>query len=459
MKNSFFRNAAAVVLTAAVALPGFAARGTANFSHFVVIGDSYGAGLEAGSLNEQHQVVSWPAVVARQAGVTVFQQPLVSYPGIGPELKLRDAIGYPPVITAEPGQGQPINLTLPVPYNNLSIPGATVEDVITLTGRENPPVGTAQQFAQFILRGLGTEVQQAIAQQPTFIAVWIGGNNALGAVLNGSTNFLDTTANFTAAYNKMLDDLIAGAPNAGMVVGNLPMHVAAAPFASTVPPVIINPATRTPVIVNGAPVSYIYDAGNGQIAQLPAGSFVTLGASALLAQGYGIPPAFKDIPPFNLLPKVGTPLPDAVVLTPTEVTAIEARLVEFNAIINQAASARNIPVADISSLFDRVQGRREFVGPFSFTSDFVTGGFFSLDGFHLTDIGYTLFADEFIKAINSGYGTKIPQASIANFLQNNGAFLGFGEASDIGFSQEAIDQIRSFAPLAKQPPRFRSVHH
>jgi len=461
MRKSFFRIAATLFLTAAVAWPGFAAaRGKADFTRFVAIGDSYGAAIEAGSLNEQHQVFSWPAIVARQAGAPDFQQPLVSYPGIGPELKLRDAVSYPPVITAEPGQGQPLNLNLARPYNNLSIPGATVEDVITVTGRENPPVGTAQQFAQFILRGLGTEVQQAVAQQPTFIAIWIGGNNALGAVLNGSTNFLDTTANFTAAYNKMLDDLVAGAPNAGMVVGNLPTHVAVAPYASAVPPVIINPATRTPVLINGAPVSYIYDAGNGQVAQLPAGSFVTLGASALLAQGYGIPPAFKAIPPFNLLPKVGTPLPDAVVLTPTEVTAIEARLVEFNAAIASAAAARNIPVADISGLFDRVQNRSEFVGPFSFTSDFVTGGFFSLDGFHLTDIGYTLFADEFIKAINQGYDAKIPAASIADFLQNNGAMLGFGEAIDAQLSAEAISQIRSFAPLAMQPaPRFRGVHH
>ncbi len=460
MKKSFFRNAAAVVLTAAVALPGFAAaRGKADFSRFVAIGDSYGAGLEAGSLNERHQVVSWPAVIARQAGAPDFQQPLVSYPGIGPELQLRDAIGYPPVITPEAGQGQPLNLNLPRPYNNLSIPGATVEDVITITGKENPPAGTAQSFARFILRGFGTEVQQALAQQPTFIAIWIGGNNVLGAVLNGSTKFLDTTANFIAAYNKMLDDLTAGAPTAGMVVGNLPTHVAAAPFASTIPPVIINPATRTPVLVNGAPVFYIYDAGNGQIAQLPPGSFVTLGASSLLAQGFGIPPAFKNIPPFNLLPKVGTPLPDAVVLTPDEVTAIEARAVEFNQIITTAAQARNIPIADISGLFDRVQGRREFVGPFSFTSDFITGGFFSLDGFHLTDIGYTLFADEFIKAINQGYGTEIPLASIADFLQNNGAFLGFGKTIDVQLSPEAITQIRSFAPLAKQPARFRSVHH
>ena len=34
---------------------------------------------------------------------------------------------------------------------------------------------------------------------------------------------------------------------------------------------------------------------------------------------------------------------------------------------------------------------------------YITGGFFSLDGFHLTDLGYLLFANEYIKAINEAY--------------------------------------------------------
>ena len=55
------------------------------------------------------------------------------------------------------------------------------------------------------------------------------------------------------------------------------------------------------------------------------------------------------------------------------------------------------------------------VGPINLTGAFITGGFFSLDGFHLTDMGYTLFADEFIKAINTGYGTSIPLAGLWQF--------------------------------------------
>jgi len=459
MKKSILR-IAFVALAACVALPGFAARGTADFTRFVAIGDSFGAGFESASLNQNHQPYSWPAVIARQAGAPDFQQPLVSFPGIGPELQLVDVLGYPPTITAAPGLGSPINLNLPRPYNNLSIPGATVQDVLTLTGKDDA-TNTAKTFAKFILRGQGTAVQQAIAQHPTFIAVWIGGNNVLGAVLNGSVKFLDTKENFTAAYNKLLDDLVAGAPNAGMIVGTLPTHVAVAPYATAIAPVIINPATRAPLLVGGQPVFYIYTKADGTVAQLPPGSFVTLGAKDALSKGAGIPPQLAGVPPFNQLPLAGKPLPDEAVLTPDETSAIETRAGEFNQIILQAASARNIPVADISGLFDRVLAGHEFVGPFPITSSFITGGFFNLDGFHLTDLGYTLFADEFIKEINSAYGTKIPVAPAAAFLQNNGAFLGFGENSmDIEMSSEAIRQVQSmYAPEFKPAPRFRAVHH
>src|SRR5437762_11455777 len=94
MRNDSFARIAAVALVAlAVALPMFAARGHADFTRFVAVGDSYGAGFEAGSLNERHQVFSWPAVIARQVGLKLcpptaaaadncFAQPLVSFPGL-----------------------------------------------------------------------------------------------------------------------------------------------------------------------------------------------------------------------------------------------------------------------------------------------------------------------------------------------------------------------------------------
>ncbi len=433
-RNRSFLMFIVLLLVSLVAVPSFAARGKADFTRFYAIGDSYGA------------------VIARQAHVTNFAIPTVSFPGIGPELQLVDVIKYPPTITPAPGQGQPINLNYPAPYNNLSIPGATVGDVTTLTGKESP-TSTAKVFAQFILRGLGTEVDQALSQNPTFIAIWIGGNDALGAVLAGTPAVLTPADTFKTQYNAMLDRIVAGAPNAGVVVGNLPTHVLSAPIANTVPPFIVNPATRQPVLgPDGKPIFLFADLGGGKLGQLTAGSAVLLTAAGDLAQGFGIPPTLKTIPPFNALPHAGEPLPDKDVLTADEIATIEARLASFNDTINQSAAAHNVPVADISSLFDRVSSGKLFVGPMNITNAYLTGGFFSYDGFHATDMGYTLFANEYIRTINNAYGTNIPYAGIADLLSNNdptlkttsGAPLAQGMLWDM--SEEAVEQIRAFIP-------------
>lgn len=446
-----------MLLIALIAAPLFAARGTADFTRFVVLGDSYAAGVESASLNVNHQQFSWPAVLARQAGAPDFQQPLVSFPGIGPELQLVDVIHFPPtILPASTMNGQPINLNLPRPYNNLAVPGANVADLTTLTGKQQV-TGTATAFAQFILRGLGTEVQQAIAQQPTFIAIWIGGNDALGAVESGTPAALTPLDTFKTAYNAMLDQLTAGAPNAGMVVGTIADNVLAVPFLTAVPPVIINPQTRQPLILNGAPVPLIADLGGGNFGALPPGSVVLLSAATKVASGFGIPPQLAQAPPFNQFPNAGKPLEDKDVLTPTELAAIKQRVDDFNTVITQAASARNIPVADIKGLFDRIAAGMN-IGPITLNGSFITGGAFSLDGIHMTDIGYTLFADEYIKTINDAYGTHIPLAPVTNFEQNNiltvsGQVFIPGEAWEM--SEEAEAQIRSFAPTIM---RRHAVH-
>ncbi|HKO56823.1 MAG TPA: SGNH/GDSL hydrolase family protein [Thermoanaerobaculia bacterium] len=461
MKKIFAIITAAVMLLAAA--PGFAARGSADFTRFVAIGDSYGAGLESGSLNERHQPFSWPAVIARQAGAPDFQQPLVSFPGIGNELQLVNVVAFPPVITPAAGTGQPINATLPRPYNNLSVPGATVTDVITLKGNENPPQGTAQNFARFILRGLGTEVDQAIAQHPTFIAIWIGGNDLLGAVLSGTPKALTPIETFRTSYNTMLDRLVAGAPNAGMVVGNLPTNATAVPVINTVAPVLINPATRLPVLIGGNPVPLIAELGDGTVGALPTGSKVLLTASSKIGTGFGIPPQLAAVPPFNALPNVGKPLLDTDVLTPAEITEITNRAVAYNDIINTAATSRNIPVADIKGLFDRWSAGIT-VGPFVLNGAYVSGGLFSLDGFHLTDIGYTLFANEYIRTINANYDTEIPLAGLSQFFANNGAFpddLGvvFVAGSPFQISAEAAKSIRMFANPVAGSRRLHAATH
>ena len=280
----------------------------------------------------------------------------------------------------------------------------------------------------------------------------MGVNEVLGAIQSGTPKVLFPLDAFKAALATLLDKLIAGAPDAGMVISNLPTNAGSLPFINTIPPFLVDSTTRQPILVGGAPFYFIAQLGDGTVGQLPAGSKVLLTAQTDLQQGFGLP----KVPPFSALPHAGEPLPDADVLTPTEIGAIVTRANELNDAITAAASARNIPVADLKGLFDRVTAGTA-IGPITITNAFVSGGFFSLDGFHFTDIGYTLFANEFIKAINAGYGTHIPLASIARFLQNNDPSQ--AGASSVTLTPEAVQAILAMSPSLPAPARHRATNH
>jgi hypothetical protein len=495
----YLQSAAAVLLAAVVAVPVFAARGSADFTRFVALGDSYGAGFESSSLNERHQPWSWPAVIARQTGHRLctpsdtaasdcWAVPLVSFPGIAKELLLQSIAPPSPVIAAPAGPlGSPLMTTFARPYNNLSVPGATVGALLAITGAEPPAANepTVVTFSRFILRGQGSQVQQAVALHPTFIALWIGGNDYLNVMFSGDPSTLTSVSDFKTRYELVLDSLIAGAPTAGMVVGNLPVGIP--PYLRLIPPVVVNPSTGQPLLVDpvtglpsatGVPLFYLAKTGqkdaqgNDVVAPIASTTLVPFGTREKLAQGYGLPALFKNFPPFSLLPHTGEPLESTDVLTAEEMAAVIARVGEYNAVVNAAAAARDIPVADVAGLFNRVfSATGEHLGPITVTAAPVTGGFFSYDFFHLTDLGYLLMGNEFIKAINEGYDTQIPLASITQLFTNNGAFFGEdgpgASANSLtfhgpnqGMTDEALKKIVSmWAQPAVRKLRIRAISH
>jgi len=413
------RIAAVLLLTALIAIPTFAARGKADFSRLVTLGDSFGVGVSNVGANITHQRFSWPAVLARQVGLNTdcatdgprcFEQAYISEPGILPELQLVSL--SPLTIQLKPGLGAPLNSGLQRPYNNLSVDGAEIADALQVDGD-----GNEQFSAPIVLRGLGSMTDQALRLNPTFIAMWIGGDDAFNGVQGGNPALMTSVADFTRDYNAVLDKLVKGAPDAGFVVGNLPTDIRGIPFVSVIPSVLIDPGTGKPVRdPSGNFIPLIADLGGGNFGQLPPGSLVLLTSLQLIQSGFGIPAALKPLlPP---LPNIGKPLPDEAVLTPTEIAAINQRLVDYNSAINAAASSRDIPVVDINAFLNQVKAGIH-AGPFNLNPAYITGGIFSLDGYHLTDVGYAMFANQYIKTINAAYGTRIPVAGLWQFLQNN----------------------------------------
>jgi lysophospholipase L1-like esterase len=417
-----------------------------SFAKYVAVGDSLSAGFTNGSLVLTHQPTSWPALLAGQTGtpITSFQQPYITDPGAPAELAL---VTLSPLVIApkSSGTGLPANYTLDRPYDNLAVPGATSVDVVTRT---------TGGLHDAILRGKGTQLQQAVSLSPTFVTLWIGSNDVLGAITNGRAIdgvTMVPLASFRAAYALTLSTLRA--TGAMVVTATIP-DVTLAPFANAIPPVVVDPATRQPVLIGGQTVPLIGPSG-----PLAPGSKVTLGASALLAKGVGIPAALGGS---------GQPLPDEVVLDPAELAIIRDRVNAINASIREIASAAGAPVLDLNAFItDLFTNGREYAGV-TLSGSFLTGGLVGYDGIHPTEAGYALIANEWIAFLNRETGTNLRPVAIAPFIfgtasssvsslaRTSAAPAPAASAHNAGpaaslsafeFTQEAFDQLRSVFPV------------
>lgn len=391
----------------------FAARDyRAEIKKYVALGDSISAGFQDGGLVDDYQNESFPKLLSLQLGISDFQQPLISQPGIPPIMVIKSL--YPSiVIVPKPGLGVPLNLTLPRPYDNLAVPGANTYNLLST-------VTDGGGMHDLILRGLGTQLQQAISLKPDLLTLWIGNNDVLKAVLAGRVIegvTLTPFSNFQSYYTQIITAL-RGNASAKIVIANIP-DVTSIPYVTALPIYLVDPQTRKPVIVGGNLVYLIGPKGT-----LSPGDYITLPAANYLAQGIGIP---------TFAGGTGLPLPDEVVLDKDEVSAIRARTQQLNDFLKNIASTNNIPILDVNSLLLKAAKEGIVVGGVRLTTAFLTGGLFSLDGVHPSSLGHAIVANEFIKLINQTYEYEIPLLNLYDFLHKERKKTG-SESLTVDFS-------------------------
>ncbi|MEO8502884.1 MAG: SGNH/GDSL hydrolase family protein [Acidobacteriota bacterium] len=405
MNLKTLRTAAALASAlAAAAAPGFA---QADFTRYVAIGDSLTAGYQSAGLFQSAQVNSYPAVIARQAGFADFQQPLVSDPGIPAHLQLNSLVG--PQIGPAAGHGVPLNLSLARPYNNLGVPGARVHDTVATINDGG--------LHDLILRNPAfqntTALQQAFSLHPTFVTIWIGNNDVLGAttsgrVIEGVT--LTPIASFQADFRTVVNTIAAS--GAKMAIANI-ADTSSIPFATTIPPFLVS--NGAPVLgPNGVPIPFIGPRPDlpGGVGPLRLTDRVLLSAAPHLAAGDGRPPGVPGAS--------GVPLTDGDVLSTEESAAIAARTAAFNAFIESEANRVGAAFIDARSTLATIASTGLNIGGIKFSSAFLTGGIFSYDGVHPTRFGYAFVADRFIAAINAKFGNHIPPPNFAAAMQGGG---------------------------------------
>ena len=445
-----------VLLLAAAPAMVEAGTGCADFTKFVAIGDSLVSGECNASVVDIFQASAFSRLIYVQVhGTDVgFEQATVSETGMPNRLILGPS-GPMPV----PGpKGVPTNAGLARPYDNLGMSGGIrVQDLLDVSG-----LASCQQINQawgfdrlgcerieLVLRSQGTAVEQAKALDPTFVALWVGGNDVLRAALGGTVIdgvTMTPVDDFEQSYRTVADALTEN--GARLVVANVP-NVGDIPFMNTVPPVVIDPATGEPVEIGGQPVPLI--GPDGPLSLLDK---VTLLAPPYLQAGCGIPPVLGGGSDPDLCPDGF--LPGDLILDTTEQGQVGLRVEAFNEIIARVAAEKGAALYDFASFLSDANANGVVIGGVEYSTEFVFGGLVSFDGFHPNPLVSAMNANGFIRAINRTFNANIPLVDLTDWLW--GAIGNVGPPQGIPtISVEAADQIRQSLMLPVIDPAMVDI--
>jgi hypothetical protein len=208
---------------------------------------------------------------------------------------------------------------------------------------------------------------------------------------------------FEAALDTIVESLTAN--GADGVIASVP-DLTEIPFFSAIPYnglVLTQQQADSLNLVSPAGISYIAGknpfvayTGNtgGPIRQLRAGELVLLSVNA------------DDI----RCNKLGTslnPIPSALILDSAEVANIRNAIIGYNAKLRTVASQYNLAFADMNLYFKQLSAGIVYNGA-AYSTEYLSGGAFSVDGIHPNGRGYALIANEFIRVINARYNSNLP---------------------------------------------------
>jgi hypothetical protein len=377
------------------------------FERYVSMGNSITAGFQSGGINDSTQVQSY-AVLLASAMRAPFFPPLLNRPGCPPPYT--NVFAQPTATRVGGGTATTCALRKipnpPPPYiSNTAVPGAEVEDIISNSDTASNP----NTLTQFILGGL-TQTQMLERAHPTFVSIWIGNNDVLGAATS-STNPGDSTkitsvANFQARYSAMLDTVDAAGPQGAILIGVA--NVTAIPFFSAgatywaikngLVPGSTFPAAFT-VSNNCAPVASGIPGARGDQTLVP----FPYGAALLGAAQLGAP---RNLDCADTV---------AAVVVPSELTKLVAAVTAYNAFISSQATAHGWAYLDPNPTLDSLRALAQpntvvrafpLIGQPCNVNPF--GSAFTCDGVHPSAFTHRLVAIKLRDAINSAYTTTIP---------------------------------------------------
>ncbi|WP_316842907.1 SGNH/GDSL hydrolase family protein [Pedobacter gandavensis] len=389
-------------------------KGTADFSRYIAVGNSLTSGYADNGLYLEGQKNSFPEMIAGQmkaVGGGAFYTPFFKD-------SEADGSGYK-ILTGFTATGQPvigdqkahtaIRTTSPVTLftkyvgeiNNFGVPG------IKLAHINIPQYGNLNNYFERMLptdfpNNSTTYLNFVTAKPFTFFSMWLGNNDILGYATTGGADPNDqpTPQNaFASLYSATAEVMTKN--NAKGVVATVP-DILATPYFNTVTLASLLAAVR----VNAPTINALYIKTGKNITRAATAKdyFVLTLASANIIGTGAIP--------YGLFPS--NPIESKWVLDQDEATVVSDHVTAYNNTIRSVAASKGLAIVDAFALL-KEYGAGKVVNGVPVSSAYITGNLFSLDGIHLTPMGYAMIGNEFIKSINAKYGSSIPIVDITRY--------------------------------------------
>ena len=376
------------------------------FDRYVSMGNSITAGFQSGGLLDSTQQQSYAVLLARAMHSPVFV-PSLTRPGCPPpytnvftQTRLTPP-GFPPS-TGTSCYLRQIPATPPPYISNTGVPGAEVIDIYN----NFDATSNANNLTQFILGGL-TQVGMMRKAQPTFVSVWIGNNDVLGAATSsingGDSTRITPVATFQANYDAVLDSIADVNPQGAILIGVA--NVTAIPFFSA-------GATYWAIkngLVPGSAFPPLFTVSNN-CAPIATAIPGARGDSVLVGFPYGA--ALIGAAAAGAARNLDCADTVAAIVVPSELVKLVGAVTAYNAHISAQATAHSWTYYDPNPALDSLRLIPTAVAPFPAigaacsTNPFGTA--FSCDGVHPSAATHRLIATKLRDAINAAYGTAIP---------------------------------------------------
>lgn len=402
--------------------------GEADFSSTVAIGGNYLAGYQDGALYDKGQKNSIPSLLAARfqlmKGSDCLPPMIPDDKGLGINSKpwesafvRKSALGYKKDCLDKEslsplkelfGENEAsayfnqVNGTI----RNMAVPFATIKDFFTpALGNPYGPANPNPFYRRFASdRGISTVFSDALKLDPSFAIVWVGMEDIYEYAKTGGYG---KTILPVSEFSKYLGSLLKPLSNNGAkgVIANIP-ELKSFPFFSLIP--------WDGLDLTQSKADSLNDAFPPGLMNFQVGKNGFMIEDALEPFGFRKMRSWERIllsVPVDSMKCyfMGSKshIPDRYVLDENEKKKTDQAILDYNEVIFAKAIQYGFAFVDMKGFFKKVASGIKWDGV-DYNTSFVSGGFFSLDGYHPNQKGYEMIANEFVDAINKKYTSVVP---------------------------------------------------